>query len=224
MFAKPNNRKALSTVITTVIILVASVVLGTGVVLYGTSLFQTGAQGESIAVSGAKVWVNATDGTGVTWGAAAVRNNGEKIVSVDSVQVRGTVVPTTSWYVDKDQSRVTVANFQSNFNGTGTDSNGMLKDTVKAGGTVTTACDLVKHLDATTLELDFDKSTGSQPTLCLDQQGSPVTLNPGERMIIYFRVTNGIITPIDAGASATMNIYAGKTGSPQSVTIGNVGR
>ena len=224
MFAKPNNRKALSTVLTTVIILVASVVLGSGVVLYGTSLFQTGAQGESIAVTGAKVWVNATDSTGITWGAAAVRNNGEKIVSVDSVQLRGTVVPGTSWYVDKDQSRVTVANFQSNFNGTGTDKNGFMKDTVKAGGTVTTPCDLTKHPDATTIELDFDKSAGSQPTLCLDQQSGPVTLNPGERMIIYFQVPNGIITPIDAGATATMNIYAGKTGAPQSVTIGNVGR
>ena len=223
MFAKPNNRKALSTVLTTVIILVASVVLGSGVVLYGTSLFQTGAQGESIAVTGAKVWVNATDSSGVTWGAAAVRNNGEKIVSVDSIQVRGTVVPSPNWYVDKDQSRVTVANFQSNFNGTGTDSNGLMKDTVKAGGTITTACGST-HPDATTLELDFDKSTGSQPTLCLDQQSGPVTLNPGERMIIYFRVTNGIITPIDAGASATLNVYAGKTGAPQSVTIGNVGR
>ena len=217
MFAKTNNRKALSTVLTTVIILVASVVLGSGVVLYGTSLFQTGAQQENIAVSGIKVWVDPTDASGLTWGAAGVRNNGERIVSVDTIQIRGTNVPTTSWYVDKDQARVSVANFQSSFAHTGTDVNGLMEDSAS----VTTACDIASFPDATTVELDFDDQAGTQPTLCLAQQTNPVTLNPGERMIVYFKVPNGIITPIDAGASATLNIYAGKTGSPQSITIAN---
>ncbi len=42
MFPRTNNRKAISVEMTTMIIMVASVVLGTGVVIYGTSLFQTG--------------------------------------------------------------------------------------------------------------------------------------------------------------------------------------
>lgn len=221
MFAKTNNRKAISTVLTTVIILVASVVLGSGVVLYGTSLFQTGAQQENISVSGIKVWVDPADESGLTWGAAGVRNNGERIISVDTIQIRGTSVPTTSWYVDKDQGRVSVANFQSSFNHTGTDATGLMKDSADAGGSVTTACNITSFPDATTVELDFDGTAGTQPTLCLAQQSNPVTLNPGERMIVYFKVPNGIITPIDAGASATLNIYAGKTGSPQGITIAN---
>ena len=177
MFAKTNNRKALSTVLTTVIILVASVVLGSGVVLYGTSLFQTGAQQENIAVSGIKVWVDPTDASGLTWGAAAVRNNGERIVSVDTIQIRGTNVPTTSWYVDKDQARVSVANFQSSFVHTGTDGSGLMNDSVDAGGSVTTACDTTAFPIGTTVELDYDGQAGTQPTLCLAQQTNPVTLN-----------------------------------------------
>jgi len=40
MKTKLSRKRAISTVLTTVIILVSSVVLGSGVVLYGTSLFQ----------------------------------------------------------------------------------------------------------------------------------------------------------------------------------------
>src|SRR5690348_2710981 len=122
MFLRTKNRKAISAVLTTLIILVASVVLGTGVVLYGTSLFQTGAQSSGIAVQGAHVWVNATTGMTTTyvWGAAEIRNSADKIVSIDQISVRGTQIPFASWYFDSDPTRVTSANFQSQLNYTGT--------------------------------------------------------------------------------------------------------
>ncbi|WP_255464622.1 hypothetical protein [Nitrosopumilus sp. b2] len=59
-----NRRRTISTVLTTVIILVASVVLGAGSGLYGTSLFQTSTQQDSIVVLGMNLWVNATDSVG----------------------------------------------------------------------------------------------------------------------------------------------------------------
>jgi len=216
------NRKAISTVLTTVIILVASVVLGSGVVLYGTSLFQSGAQQDSIAVSGMNVWVNATDAVGDAWGAAGVRNNGEKIISVDTIQVRGTTIPISSWYVDKDPTRVSVTNFQSTFVHEGTNGAGTLMyDTIDVtGGAVTTACDLADFPDATTLEIDFDDA-GSLPTLCLLQASAPIALSPGDRMIVYFQIPAGKITSIDSGASASLNVFAGKTGAPLSITITN---
>src|SRR5574337_704546 len=89
MFLRTKNRKAISAVLTTLIILVASVVLGTGVVLYGTSLFQTGAQSEGIATTGTSLWVDSTTSTGWAWGAVDVRNSGDKLLSVDSIQIRG---------------------------------------------------------------------------------------------------------------------------------------
>ena len=114
MFLRTKNRKAISAVITTLIILVASVVLGTGVVLYGTSLFQTGAQSSGVTAQGTQVWVNATTGVSPTyvWGAAEVRNSGDKILSVDQINVRGSQIPFANWYYDSNPTRVTVANFQ----------------------------------------------------------------------------------------------------------------
>ena len=206
-----NNRRAISTVLTTIIILVASVVLGSGVVVYGTSLFQGGTQQEAISVQGVQLWVNATDTNGIAWGAAAVRNSGDKILSVDKVEVRGTTVPFSSWYVDTDPSRVTVDNFQAQFVSEGTDGSGDMNDSASVD-TCTPTADLA---------IDLDGSGTGKPTLCLEVQSGPVGLNPGDRMVIYFQVPDGTLTSLDAGASSSMNIFAGKTGAPSSVTIAN---
>ena len=128
MFQRTHNRKAISTVLTTLIILVASVVLGTGVVLYGTSLFQTGSQSESIASTGIKVWSDAIYTNGTAWGAADIRNSGDKLLSIDTISLRGTAVPFSSWYVDTNTTQVTTTNFQQSLNYSGfVDGHGMLK-------------------------------------------------------------------------------------------------
>ncbi len=206
-----NNRRAISTVLTTIIILVASVVLGSGVVVYGTSLFQGGTQQEAISVQGVQLWVNGTDANGIAWGAAAVRNSGDKILSVDKIEVRGTNVPFSQWYVDTDPDRVTVDNFQAQFVSEGTDANGDMKDSTS----VDTCSPAVE------LSIDLDGATTGKPTLCLAVQTGPVGLNPGDRMVIYFQLPDGTLSSLDAGATSSLNIFAGKTGAPQSVTIGN---
>ncbi len=70
MKTKLSKKRAISTVLTTVIILVSSVVLGSGVVLYGTSLFQSSTQQEAITASGIKLWVHTDAADGLAWGAA----------------------------------------------------------------------------------------------------------------------------------------------------------
>jgi hypothetical protein len=206
------KRKGISTVLTTVIILVASVVLGSGVVLYGTSMFQTVAQQESIEVQGIQLWVNATDAAGDAWGAAGVRNNGDKILSVDTITIKGTTIPFGNWYFDQDQTRVTVANFQSQFVHEGTGGVGTLMNDSAVNDGCTNP--------ATTLEIDFDGAAG-EPTLCLSQGSGPVGLNPGDRAIIYFQMPAGTLTTLDAGASTTLNIFAGEAGAPLSTIIAN---
>jgi len=212
------KRKGLSTVLTTVIILVASVVLGSGVVLYGTSMFQTVAQQESIEVQGIQIWVNATDPLGDAWGAAGVRNNGDKILSVDTIRIKGVTVPFSSWFIDTDQTRVTIENYQSNFIHEGTGGVGTIMNNSPE---VTTSCTTL----GTTLEIDFDGGISNPndalPTLCLVQGSGPVGLNPGERGIIYFQIPQEKVTPLDAGASTTLNIFAGEAGAPLSVIIAN---
>ena len=205
MKTKLNKNRALSTVLTTVIILVASVVLGSGVVLYGASLFQSGTQQESIATSNVKVWVHATDTNGLAWGAADVRNTGDKVVSIDRIKIRGADVPFSQWYTD---TTVTASTFQLALNHTGW--SGVAGNIKK-----TNSC----SAGATTISIDPDTSGPVTECLTADAGTGPVSLTPGSSAVIYFKLTNGTLTSLDSGLSTSVSIFAGKTGAPQSVTI-----
>ncbi len=216
--------KAISTVLTTMIILVASVVLGIGVIIYGTSLFQTGTLQEVITINGVKLWVNGTNSSGISWGAAAVRNSGDKLVSVDTIQVRGATVPFSNWYVDEDQTRVSVENFQAQYvhNGTNGQDVHEFRDTIDSGGSVTTSCTTD---DDITIEYDLDGNLGGgttdKKTLCLTKASGPTSLSPAQRLIVIFKVPNGIIVSIDSGTPTSVGIFAGRTGAPITTIIGN---
>ena len=80
------NRRALSGVITTLIILVASIVLGVGVVLYSTNLFQSGSQQASLNTSFNHLWA-ASSGNGTAWGAGFVKNTGDKDLIFIEIQI-----------------------------------------------------------------------------------------------------------------------------------------
>lgn len=213
---KPNlkTKRGISTVLTTIIILVASVVLGSGVVVYGTSLFQGGTQQESIAVQGVKLWVDPATSNQTTWGAAAVRNSGDKIVSVDKIQIRGTDVSFSNWYAETNQARVTTKNFQAAFVHTKAYQPGtQLLVNSDPSGTCT-------GVTGTVMAIDQDGS-GGEPALCLIKQTGPITMNPGAKTIVYFQVPNGVLSALDAGSATSLNIFAGRTGAPQSITVAN---
>ena len=91
------SRKGIGNVITTLIILIASVVLGAGVIFFGGSMFQTNTQSESIKVSNVHAWVSSQNSTSSVV-AFAVQNTGSKAVTINSISMRGLSVPTTSWY------------------------------------------------------------------------------------------------------------------------------
>ncbi len=205
------KKRAISTVLTTVIILVASVVLAAGVVLYGTSLFQGSTQAESIAIPSVKVWVHTGATEGLAWGAAGVRNTGDKVVSVDKIQIRGTDVPFTNWYPD---TAVTAALFQLALNHTGWSN---------VAGHLSVSdpddnCNDTTFPPATSLQSDLD-GPGGELALCANPASGPVSLNPGQATIIYFKLTNGTLGSLDSGVSTSVNVYAGKAGSPKSVTV-----
>ena len=204
MKTKLSKKRAISTVLTTVIILVSSVVLGSGVVLYGTSLFQGGTQQESISVSGIKLWVHSTEEDGLSWGAAKIRNTGDKVVSVDKIQIRGADVPFTQWYPD---TTVNSTVFQQALHlPAWSNTNGFLADDGSNGCTYPTP-DIIS--------VTFT-GTGD---VCAAQASGPVGLSPGDSAIIYFKLTNSTMSPLDSGASTTINIFAGKAGAPQSITV-----
>jgi len=200
MKTKLSKKRAISTVLTTVIILVSSVVLGSGVVLYGTSLFQSGTQQESISASGIKVWVHTDATEGLSWGAAKVRNTGDKIVSVDKIQIRGTDIPFAQWYPDTTVNSTT---FQQALNFTAWKS---------SGGSMANSTGICSGEN---LQIRIFAAGD----ICANVATGPVALTPGQASIIYFKLTNGTITSLDSGASTSVNIFAGKAGAPQSVTV-----
>ncbi len=210
MKTKLSKKRAISTVLTTVIILVSSVVLGSGVVLYGTSLFQGGTQTENISVSGTKVWVDSTDPftppTGIGWGAAGIRNTGDKVVAVNQITVRGQDIPFSQWYADTTVSSTV---FQQALNHTGWDNRGTNVKMINNGCSETTY-----------VAIDPDSAAGSI-TECIsaDAATGPISLDPGSSAIIYFKLNNNTLTSLDSGVSTTVSIFAGKAGGPQSVTV-----
>jgi hypothetical protein len=222
MFQRTKNRKAISTVLTTMIILVASVVLGTGVVLYGTSLFQTNAQSQAIATTGTQIWVDSTLSSGWAWGAADVRNSGDKLLSIDAINIRGQAIPFANWYANSS-STITTTQFQSTLlytkminPNTGVLDNGTtygLSIGNQAGWTMT-SCPNGSGQNKMIILL----AIGQSPT-CFNQQSGPVSLAPGQKAIIYFKVPTGLLTSVDAGSSASVSIYAGKVGAPVTVTV-----
>ncbi|MEO9278180.1 MAG: hypothetical protein ABI340_10435 [Nitrososphaera sp.] len=220
MFPRTQKRKAISTVLTTLIILVASVVLGTGVVLYGTSLFQTGAQSQGISTTGTSVWVDSSSGSGWAWGAADVRNSGDKLLSVDSIQIRGQQVPFTNWYANSSSTAITSTIFQQALNftkvinpNTGTFANGTAAQVDNAW--------LLAQCPHTTSGSPQQIAVvlGTSKYVCMSQQSGPVSLTPGQKAIIYFKVPQNLLTSVDAGATASVALYAGTVGSPVTVTI-----
>ncbi|MDE1765523.1 MAG: hypothetical protein KGI27_04505 [Thaumarchaeota archaeon] len=227
MFLKTKNRKAISAVLATLIILVATVVLGTGVVLFGTSLFQTNSQSSGLTVQGVHVWVNATKGMTTTyaWGAAEIRNSGDKILSVDQISVRGTQVPYANWFFDSNPNDVTTANLQSQLNYTGTTNGtgtaGFAGEMKSYKGTNNpSVINCVTPSAAQFYINEFgNEGSAAPPTLCLAQASGPISLKPGEKAVVYFEIPIGVLSTVDGGSNSNVAIYSGSVGSPQSVTI-----
>jgi hypothetical protein len=80
------NRLALSTVVTTLIILVVSVLLAGVVTYFAINVTSTRVQEESLSVSNQHIWV-AADGSAV--GAITVTNTGGRDVVIGKITVRG---------------------------------------------------------------------------------------------------------------------------------------
>jgi hypothetical protein len=90
------NKKALSTVVTTLIILVVSVLLATVVTFYAINVTTTRVQEESLHLTKQHIWYNTTDSWAV--GAIVIVNTGGRDVVLDKVTVRGQECPWANIY------------------------------------------------------------------------------------------------------------------------------
>jgi len=208
MLKKRRGDAGPSTAIVVIMTLVGSVIIASGVVLYGTTLFQGGAQQEAITVSGIKMWVHGTDANGLSWGAFAVRNTGDKVLSVNRIAVRGVDIPFKQWYPDADVSTEII---QQPMNFTGwSNLNGFLNNDTGS------LC-----APATKMTLLIQPSAGADGWFCANPGAGPIGLDPGDAAIIYFTLNNGTVTSVDGGSQTSVSVFAGKTGAPQSIAIGS---
>jgi len=99
---KFQKRRGIGNVITTLIILIASVVLGAGVIFFGGSMFTTNTQSEQVKVTNTASWVGTGASNATT--AFAIQNVGSKTVTVTDIKLRGIAVPVASWYYCKGGS------------------------------------------------------------------------------------------------------------------------
>jgi hypothetical protein len=83
------NRWALSTVVTTLIILVVSVLLAGVVTYFAINVTSTRVQEESLALTKQHVWYNSTGTTAATQAAILIINTGGRDVVLDKLSIRG---------------------------------------------------------------------------------------------------------------------------------------
>ena len=86
------NRRALSTVITTLIILVVSILLASVLTYFAINVVSTRVQEESLHVSNQHIWVDQTTGNSI--GAITIANIGGRDVVISKITVRG---QTSAW-------------------------------------------------------------------------------------------------------------------------------
>ena len=151
------------------------------------------------------MWIHATDANGLTWGAFAVRNTGDKVLSVDKITVRGSDVPFTQWFPD---TVVTSALIQQ----------AMLFTSWSGVAGELAVSDPDSNCTAETIQIDLD-GAGGEAAVCADAASGPIGLDPGAAAIIYFKLTNGTFASVDGGAQSSVSVFAGKVGSPQSISI-----
>ncbi|MGH9922659.1 MAG: hypothetical protein ACRD38_07895 [Nitrososphaerales archaeon] len=209
------QKKGISTVLTTLIIVVASVVLGTAVTLFGTSLFQTGAQSQGIAVTQSHIWFTAdcnednTQNDMVTVGSIVVRNTGDKLLAIDTIKIRGTIVPNANWYANSTAS-ATQTQAAMIYDGNDWDDAPAVCTALPAGP--------VSITTAATNDVPLVKQTG------------PVSLDPGKTVIIYFvgpgsyntLAADDVLSATDVGAAASVTVLSGQITVVQSVSVAKV--
>ncbi len=224
-----HNRKAISAVMTTIIILVASIVLGTGVVVFSTGLFQSGGSQQAVQVQGLKGWVASNFTAGYSWGAFAVKNTGDKLLSITSITLRGVAVPYVNMYSDINQTQ-TSTNFQSQLISTGINSQGIMQSNAVFSNTGIVSCPAYNANPANPNQITISENgTADTPTpavysrvqLCLQQQSGPVSLLPGNIAIIYFKNPTATYGTTDIGTTSTISILAGTAPVAQTIRLGN---
>jgi len=137
-------------------------------------------------------------------------------LSIDQIQIRGQAVPFANWYANSTVNGISSTQFQAALLYTSmmNSATGVLNNGTQFNAAwIMATC---AHTPPAT-NMVIQLVTGA-PT-CLAQQSGPISLAPGQKAIVYFKVPQNLLTSVDAGSSSSVAVYAGKVGSPVSVTV-----
>jgi len=154
--------------------------------------------------------VHSTEDVGIAWGAASIRNDGDSVLSVDKISVRGSEIPFSQWYAD---TTVATVDFGKSLTHAGWENADVGADGPQ-----------MKKLNACASDnnyvcIDLDGAGAGTAVASANASSSSIALTTGGTAIIYFKVNNGTLGTLDSGASTTVIIQAGIAGGPQSITI-----
>lgn len=166
--------KGLSNIITMLIIVTASVVLGTALILFASGIFATTVEEEAVDVSGESFWGNTTT---TSQAAFVIKNTGSKELAIQEIKIRGIASPYSDWYyIDISDGG--------------------------PGGNVTITTPLsYDPVPGSTLSLDYVTINGGN--MSMSQANSPIGIKQGREFIIFV-ATPGQIDSSDAGDDLTM--------------------
>jgi hypothetical protein len=172
------NRLALSTVVTTLIILVVSVLLAGVVTYFAINVTSTRVQEESLALTKQHVWYHA-QGTAAAEAAIMIINTGGRDIVIDKLSVRGQEV-TWAGATQKVYYTVTTESISSDL-------------PYVSAAELTAGKDLDGNLSTTTLS-------------ALATTSSDLTLQSGKTMILYITSPDSI-TINDIGLTVAVTVF-----------------
>jgi hypothetical protein len=185
------NRRALSTVVTTLIILVVSVLLAGVVTYFAINVVSTRVQQESLNLQYQHVWYNTATGQG---GEAAIMitNTGGRDVVLQTIAVRGVAVPAANLFW---------------FNVTN------IGDLPYVDQTPTAISGWVSHSNNGTAIPDITGTTTPLGTGYFNSTSGPITLVSGHTIAVYMTETTGgtsvpgDVTVNDVGLTIAISIF-----------------
>jgi hypothetical protein len=185
------NRKALSTVVTTLIILVVSVLLAGVVTYFAINMVSTSVQQESLNLTYQHVWFSTTDDKAEA--AIMITNTGGRDVVLQTVAVRGQTVNATNlfWF-----PVTTIGDLP--YVSQATAISGWALETV--GNTTTVTGTHTPDVTGTSTPLStnsyFNSTTG------------PITLTSGSTIAVYMTGTPGSVTVNDVGLTIAISVFS----------------
>jgi hypothetical protein len=185
------NRRALSTVVTTLIILVVSVLLAGVVTYFAINVVSTRVQQESLNLQYAHVWFSTTDQ--MAEAAIMITNTGGRDVVLQTIAVRGQTVPTTDifYFVPATITDLTYVNqSSSDKNLAGPISTSLAAPIAGSGNFLAAGTTAITLASGKTIAVYMAGSTTAPGSVTVNDVGLTIAISVFTAQATYYKETN----------------------------------